>query len=273
MEAPLTVIDGTILILIVLSAILAMAQGLTRELLWIASITISAIIAVNVSVMIAPIVMDIVDVTPISDMFDSLTEKMVGAAIGGFVVFILCWIILSIITQHMSEWVDKSAISGVDRTVGFLFGIFRGLFIVGAVYILYSYFVSRPNYPEQLKASRSLPVLDQTAKFLVHLTKFVFPDEIAKDLKNHFDAHLQGAEKTPRTPSKAEEKSDPVQKLLEQNRQKNERSTKMRSDGISADVIKPADPKSVDIILDALDKANQITTQQKQDDEEELTRP
>ena len=45
MELNLTIIDGIVFIILILSALLAMAQGVTREVLWIGSISLASIMA------------------------------------------------------------------------------------------------------------------------------------------------------------------------------------------------------------------------------------
>lgn len=56
----------------------------------------------------------------------------------GLILFCGTLVIVSVVTHFISKWVKKSAASSADRSLGFLFGLARGYFIVCLAYLLYS---------------------------------------------------------------------------------------------------------------------------------------
>lgn len=271
MDAPLTIIDGIVIVLTILSAILAMAQGLTREFLWIASIVAAAIISVHFAVPMGPVFTDIVDISPLSSAL-KMEQESLGSLLAGSVMFIILWIIFSILTQKLSEWVDHSAISSVDRFLGLMFGLVRGLFIVGSVYILYTYFVDRKDYSESLRHSKTLPVLDYTAGVMASFSYYVFPESFAESIDNHLTLHSKGISEKKQTPLK--EKSDAVQKIINQHViTPSSPSTSASPNGISAEKLQEMNSEELEIILDAVQTVTKGVENDIKNDAQELTRP
>ncbi len=62
-----------------------------------------------------------------------------------------------------------SALSGLDRTLGMLFGVVRGIVLVCATYIVLSVAVAEPQWPAPLVNARLLPVAYYGAMDLVAL--------------------------------------------------------------------------------------------------------
>ena len=64
-------------------------------------------------------------VLPLMQKF--ISRQLPAQIAGGALIFILVLIIASIITNAISKAVGKSVVSGVDRSLGFVFGLARGL--------------------------------------------------------------------------------------------------------------------------------------------------
>jgi len=120
----LTAFDVVVAILVFISAILATARGLTREVLSLATWAGSAAIAVWAwqyhpdiarGYIREPIVADIATV---------------------IVTFILALIALHLITMRIADFVVDSKIGPLDRTLGFVFGALRGILIAVVIVIL-----------------------------------------------------------------------------------------------------------------------------------------
>ena len=65
--------------------------------------------------------------------------------IGG--VFLVTLLIVSIITVRISDMVLDSRIGALDRTLGFLFGLGRGLIIVVVAFLFFAWLVPGPSSP------------------------------------------------------------------------------------------------------------------------------
>ena len=69
-----------------------------------------------------------------------------GVTVGG--IFLLTLLIVSVITVRISDMILDSRVGALDRTLGFLFGLGRGLIIVVVAFLFFAWLVpdrSQPN--------------------------------------------------------------------------------------------------------------------------------
>lgn len=135
-----TIADGVVALVILVSAFLAYNRGLTRELMAIGAWIIAGLVAVYFAPMVAPIVLEI----PVAG--EMLASSCTLTALAAFViVFVGALIILSFFTPLLSSAVHNTPLASVDRGLGFLFGVARGVLLVGVVYLLYNALVTNPT--------------------------------------------------------------------------------------------------------------------------------
>jgi membrane protein required for colicin V production len=142
-----TVIDAVVAVIILLSAILAYSRGFVRESLsivgWIAAAVLAYIFAAQARPLIAQI--------PVLDKFlgDSCELSMIAAFAA---VFALALVVMSILTPLFSSVVQRSALSGIDQGLGFLFGVARGVLLVAVAFVVY----------ERVMVNQAIPVVDDS---------------------------------------------------------------------------------------------------------------
>ncbi|MFO1141587.1 MAG: CvpA family protein [Amaricoccus sp.] len=128
-----TIVDGIVLAVIVVSAVLAYARGFVRECLSIAGWIVSAIAGFSFAPMAAPLMREI---PVLRDIISSSCELSILA---GFVaVFVIVLLLVSIVTPLLAGAVSNSAIGPVDQALGFLFGIVRGVLLIVIALIVYN---------------------------------------------------------------------------------------------------------------------------------------
>jgi membrane protein required for colicin V production len=152
----LTAFDVGIGVLVLISAILATARGFTREILSLATWAGSAAIAAYAyfnhkeiarGYIAEPIVADIVTV------------------LGTFIVAL---IILHLITMRIADFVVDSRIGPLDRTLGFIFGVARGV-LIAVIVVIFGLWLMPSNLPSWAAESRSLPILRNFGDSLIAL--------------------------------------------------------------------------------------------------------
>ena len=72
-------------------------------------------------------------------------------------VFVAVLVVLSLVAGGLGGWVRRSAIGGVDRTLGTVFGLLRGAVVVAAAYVGLGMAVKPDQWPEALTQARSVP--------------------------------------------------------------------------------------------------------------------
>jgi membrane protein required for colicin V production len=103
------------------------------------------------------------------------------AVIGG--VFLLTLLIVSILTVRLSDMVLDSRVGALDRTLGFLFGLARGLVIVVVAFSFFNWLVPDRSQPEWVRAAKSKVVLTGTGQWLMSMLPEDAPNTILNKIK------------------------------------------------------------------------------------------
>ncbi len=168
---PVTYLDMGLAAIMLISGLLAMVRGFVREVLSIASWALAAFSAY----MFYPRLL------PIAKQYISSDLPAQAASIGG--IFLVTLIVVSLITIRISDAILDSRIGVIDRTLGFCFGLGRGLIIMVVAYLFFAWLVAAPQRPEFVKNARSLPLLEQTGKWLMSVLPDNPEDAILSRLK------------------------------------------------------------------------------------------
>ena len=132
-----TIIDGVVGLVIVVSAILAYSRGLVREGLAILGWIVAAIVGVMFANQAAPLIKEI---PVVGGMIADSCELSV---LGGFAaIFAIVLVVFSLFTPLFSSLVQRSILGGLDQGLGFLFGVLRGILLVGAAFFVYQTIVT-----------------------------------------------------------------------------------------------------------------------------------
>jgi membrane protein required for colicin V production len=103
------------------------------------------------------------------------------AVVGG--VFLLTLIVVSILTVRISDLVLDSRVGALDRTLGFLFGLGRGLIIVVVAFLFFAWLVPERSQPEWVRGAKSKVVLQSTGQWLMSMLPDDPESTILKRLK------------------------------------------------------------------------------------------
>jgi membrane protein required for colicin V production len=89
---------------------------------------------------------------------------------------------VSIITVRISDMILDSRIGALDRTLGFLFGLGRGLLIVVVAYQFFVWLVPDKQRPDWITGAKSRVVLQGTGDWLMSL----LPDDPENTILKRF---------------------------------------------------------------------------------------
>src|SRR6202008_1779678 len=104
----------------------------------------------------------------------SYVNNDIVAAVGVVAgTFLLTLIVVSVITVRFSDMGLDSRVGALDRTLGFLFGLGRGLIIVVVAYLFFDWLVPTKTQPEWVRNAKSKVVLQGTGDWL----KAQLPDD------------------------------------------------------------------------------------------------
>ena len=146
-------IDLGVIAIVVLSAIFAFARGFVREALSIVAWVGAAFVTFK---WFDPAFL-IVDA--------KLHNPLLSQVVAGAGLFVISLIVLTIVTGYIARLVRISALSPIDRTLGFVFGLARGAFIVCLAYLLLD-LVPTGDRPAWIREAKSAQYLQQGADVL-----------------------------------------------------------------------------------------------------------
>lgn len=151
----MTIVDGIVAAIIVVSALLAYSRGFVRETLAIAGWIAAGVLAFIFAPQVTPLVKE---APVIGDFIADSCELSVISAFA--VVFALGLVVMSIFTPLFSAVVQRSALGGIDQGLGFLFGVARGVLLVAIAFFVYETVVEAQDIP-MIDDSRSAAVFSQ----------------------------------------------------------------------------------------------------------------
>jgi membrane protein required for colicin V production len=187
---PVTLLDIILLAVMLISGLLAMIRGFMREILSIGAWGVAALVTLYSYPRVLPLAKQYIT----SDMVAT------GASVGG--VFLLTLLIVSIITVRISDMVLDSRVGALDRTLGFLFGLGRGLIIVVVAFLFFAWLVPDRSQPEWVRGAKSKVVLQSTGQWLMSMLPDDPESTILKRLKRQKpeDQEPPDAEQKPQAP-------------------------------------------------------------------------
>ncbi|HEX3881812.1 MAG TPA: CvpA family protein [Stellaceae bacterium] len=147
-------LDIGVIAVIALSAVFAFARGFVREALSIVAWVTAGFVTLYgfkaVYALIDPMV----------------HNPLLSQLIAGFGLFIGTLIVMTILTGIVARSVRSSALSPIDRTLGFIFGLLRGAFVVSLAYLLLDVSLTPSDRPGWVREAKSTPYLQQGADML-----------------------------------------------------------------------------------------------------------
>jgi membrane protein required for colicin V production len=167
---PITFLDLILLGVMLISGLLAMVRGFMREILSIAAWGAAALVTLY----------SFNKLLPTAKTY--FTNDTVAAVVVVAGVFVGTLIIVSVITVRISDMILDSRIGALDRTLGFLFGLARGLLIVVVAFLFFSWLVPEKQRPDWVSGAKSRVVLQGTGDWLMSL----LPDDPENTILKRF---------------------------------------------------------------------------------------
>ena len=158
--------DVLILVIIFVSIIVSVFRGFIRDLLsilvWISAIALGVFGATNITPFLSEYISHI---------------AWLGWAVG-IIITIISLFVGSILNNYFIKSLKWGGPSTIDRSLGFLFGLVRGIFLVSLAYISIQAFLAKESTPYWFKESKLKFLLQNGGNIIIYL----LPAQIDKDL-------------------------------------------------------------------------------------------
>lgn len=167
------IFDGVVVAILLISAIIAFLRGFIREVLTIFGVVGGLCAAYFAGPVFSPITAGWLGydakADPPQEMFGFIPYPVAADALSYGGIFIIVVILLSIISHFLAGWAKTAGLGAIDRTFGVMFGIARGVVMVGLLY-LPLYLTMGPEPRDDLfKSSRTKFYVESAASFMASI--------------------------------------------------------------------------------------------------------
>jgi membrane protein required for colicin V production len=174
-------VDIGVLVVIGLSALLALGRGLIKEILslfgWVGAAIVTYFVYFHV-----PAVREFAR--------KQITEQLFADIATAVVVFTIALIVLGIINHFVVSRIPTGFLGPLDKSLGLVFGLARGALLIAIAYILLEYVLpNRADWPPVIQEARTEPYAADAANYLKGL--------IPADVKERTDEIINQGTGTP----------------------------------------------------------------------------
>ena len=174
----LTILDLIVVVVVIISATLAMVRGFAREVLSVAS-------------WLAAVAAAYFGYKPLVPMVKAYVESgTIATIISAAVIFFIALIVASYITTRISDFVIDSRVGAVDRGLGFVFGAVRGLLLLVIALLFFHWLVQKP--PQWIATAKSEPILTDLGQRLMAALPQNIESQIMQHIHGGSDADSPG---------------------------------------------------------------------------------
>lgn len=173
-------LDVVFLVIVGVSALVAIARGVTKELLSIIGWVLAGVSVYYLLPVVDPI------------MKKYIASEVLSGLVSGMVILIMFCIFWVLAADKISTQIRFSKLSALDRILGFIFGIFRGVVIVVLLQIMISSLIPEESQKGVFAESRYFKLAGDAAGPI----KGLIPEKWFDDLKAKGETLGLGAAKT-----------------------------------------------------------------------------
>jgi membrane protein required for colicin V production len=166
---------------VLVSAILSLMRGFTREVLAIASWAAAAVAAYYLHPMVVPYVKPYI------------AKDTIALAVSVGTVFLLTLIVVSLITVRISDAILDSKVGALDRSLGFVFGAARGVLLCVVAFLFFNWLVPEKTQPQWVRDAKTRPFLQSTGDQLLAM----LPEDPLNALQQRVNRRLREGEPPP----------------------------------------------------------------------------
>ncbi|MGH1379001.1 MAG: CvpA family protein [Alphaproteobacteria bacterium] len=165
------ILDAVVAVILLISISIALLRGFIREVLTIFGIGGGILAAYVCGPLLLPFIMDWMGIVPGDDaaekLFGILPYEYAAYAASYGLLFIVFVVLLSILSHFLAEFAKNLGLGALDRTLGALFGIVRGVLVLGLLYLPAFYLINDEEQKEEYFAgSKSHTYLEMTSAWI-----------------------------------------------------------------------------------------------------------
>ena len=180
------IVDILVLAVLLISALIAFLRGFIREVLTITGVVGGLAAAYFGGPLLQPQMRTWLGVEPDIEpqrLFGILPYDIVADALSYGLIFIVVVIVLSVLSHFLAEGAKNIGLGAVDRTLGFVFGLLRGIILLGLLYLPVHLFIDEESKAAWFGSSKTHLYLEQTAGAIAEFIPESAVEDAEEDLK------------------------------------------------------------------------------------------
>ncbi len=169
---PINPADLAVIVVLLLSALLAFTRGMVAEVLSLAAWGGAAVATLYALPYALPFAQQHIRI------------EMIAYAATAAALFVISLVLFSMLGRALSRGVQNSALSALDRSLGFVFGLLKGAILASVAYLFFVWLVPNPTeHPAWLQTAKTRPLLVAGAGTIYELV----PEALRKEGIGHLD--------------------------------------------------------------------------------------
>lgn len=163
------IVDGIVVVILLVSALIAFLRGFIREVLTIFGIVGGMLAAYIGGPIFKPLVrgwFGVVEGEEPQKLFDVVSYQMIADVVTYASLLVVFVIIFSIISHFISEFAKTIGLGALDRTLGVVFGLVRGVLLLGLLYLPFFYLADEEQTKAWFEDSRTQPYVAMTSQWI-----------------------------------------------------------------------------------------------------------
>ncbi|PCJ98162.1 MAG: hypothetical protein COA45_08410 [Zetaproteobacteria bacterium] len=163
------ILDVIVIVILLISVAIAFLRGFIRESLTIFGIGGGVLAAYIGGPLLLPLMDSWLGLTGNGEaemLFDIIPYMYVSYGLSYGLVFIVFVIMLSICSHFLAEFAKNMGLGALDRTLGVVFGVLRGVFVLGLLYWPLLHLLSDEQKDEWFSGSKTQNYLEITSTWI-----------------------------------------------------------------------------------------------------------
>jgi len=187
-------VDIIALVIVLISTIIAFLRGFIREVLTIVGVVGALVASYHVGPLLLPVMEGWLGVDPnaepedVKRLFDIIPYTYVAQFLAYGLVFLIVVIILSIISHMIAEGVRSIGLGAVDRSFGVIFGLLRGILLLGILYLPVHLTIEQKTVDRWFEESRMHVYIKATAEAIADYLPEEAKEGIERQTEDAVDA-------------------------------------------------------------------------------------
>lgn len=166
------ILDIVVVVILLISSVVAFLRGFVREILTIVGLAGASTTALTAGPKLAPglenwLTSDLGKDAEDAKMWGMIPYDIAAGFLSYAGLFVITLVVLSLISHWIAKSVHAVGLGPVDRSLGVVFGVVRGLVLIGLLYMPFHILMQDKDKDDWFGSSHTFSYVEYTSEFLM----------------------------------------------------------------------------------------------------------